>query len=236
MKKLLFSLFGVVMVLALAGCAEEEKALSCTLTSDDFTYENIGVYKYKIKLKDPNKSYGNDLFWDYEGHYAYNELEPLIYKSREDLSDKVVLYAKKEPNGFAHINNAGLQCGNLYIKPISTSPTCDNLKIKTDVGNKIIDGSYEFIITFNEQIEFDEMKIIYNDNVTSTFYQESKPGEYIDYIKQDELKNDLIIYRFPGYPAKTVFLGALVNIKYADGTNCAKEVRFYVTRLHPELQ
>ena len=75
------------------------------------------------------------------------------------------------------------------------------------------------------------MKIIYNDNVTSTFYQESKPGEYIDYIK-----NDLIIYRFPGYPAKTVFLGALVNIKYADGTNCAKEVRFYVTRLHPELQ
>ena len=46
MKKLLFSLFGVVMVLALAGCAEEEKALSCTLTSDDFTYENIGAVSY----------------------------------------------------------------------------------------------------------------------------------------------------------------------------------------------
>lgn len=247
MKKVLI-LFGVI--LALAGCAEIEsdKPVSCSLTSADFTYENVGVHKYQIKLKDSNKPRDTSLFWSLVDVKLYNEIEPLIeYKSENrdipQLSKEVILYVNKKPN--SNINALDLakdaiQCGeSIQLKPLSTSPTCDQVKVSTSVDTyNSLENSYKLKVELNTQLDmyYDKVTIKFANNFIAQGAQTLENTKtYSIGLSRDAVKD--VLYRTcDNYNnVCNVYLLATFNIDYQDGTTCVKDIVFNITNLHPEL-
>lgn len=246
MKKVLI-LLGVIV---LAGCAEIEsdKPVSCSLTSADFTYENVGVHKYQIKLKDPNKPRDTSLFWSLVDVKLYSEIEPLIeYKAENrdipQFSKEVILYVNKNPN--SHINALDLakdaiQCGEpIQLKPLSTSPTCDQVKVSTSVDTyNSLENSYKLKVELNTQLDmyYDKVSLKFANNFIAQGAQTLENTKiYSIGLSRDAVKD--VLYRTcDNYNnVCNVYLLATFNIDYQNGTTCVKDIVFNITNLHPEL-
>ena len=246
MKKVLI-LLGVIV---LAGCAEVEidKPVSCSLTSADFTYENVGVHKYQIKLKDPNKPRDTSLFWSLVDVKLYSEIEPLIeYKAENrdipQFSKEVILYVNKNPN--SHINALDLakdaiQCGEpIQLKPLSTSQNCEQIKVSAGVdAYNSLENSYELQVELNTQLDmyYDKVSLKFANNYLangSPTFENTKIYKFG--LLRDQVK-DVLYKTCDNYNnVCTVYLLATLNIDYQDGTTCVKDIVFNITNLHPEL-